>query len=87
MNMEFKLGTLLLFEIGEFVSNKLREGNTSGDSDLIINVSDEEFKLIDEDLYYRLRENESQEFVPSEGKIILNFDKLRIIIKNKSTDS
>lgn len=86
MNTEFKFGTLAIYEIGGFVSNKIREGNTSGDVDLTINVNDEEFKLIDEDLFYRLREDETQEFVPSDGIINVNFDNVKIIIKNKSME-
>jgi hypothetical protein len=45
MNTEFKFGTLAIYEIGEFVSNKIREGNTSGDAELTINVSEDEFNL------------------------------------------
>lgn len=86
MNTEFKFGTLAIYEIGEFVSNKIREGNTSGDAELTINVSEDEFKLIDEDLFYRLREDDTQEFVPSEGIININFDNVKIIVKNKSME-
>ena len=85
--MEFKFGTLSIFEIGEFVSKKLMEDRVSGNAELTVNLDEKEFKLLDEDLFYRMRTDGTQEFIPSEGEIIVNFDKLRIVVKNKSMDN
>lgn len=87
MSTEFKFGTLSIFEIGEFVSKRIMEDRVDGNAELVINLNDKEFKLLDEDLFYRMKTDESQEFIPSEGEIIVNFDKLKIVIKNKSMES
>jgi hypothetical protein len=81
--MEFKLGTFNLFEIGEWLSNKLHECNFNENTELVFHLKEEEFKLLDEDLFYRMRQNEEQEFIPSENEIILKFNELKIIIKKK----
>ena len=33
--------------------------------------------------YYRNRKDESQEFIPSEGEIDINFELVKIIVKEK----
>ena len=72
--MEFKFGTMSIFELGQFISSKLKEDGITIQSELIVYVTSEEFKKIDEDLYYRNRKDESQEFIPSEGEIDINFE-------------
>lgn len=81
--MEFKFGTMSIFELGQFISSKLKEDGITIQSELIVYVTSEEFKKIDEDLYYRNRKNESQEFIPSEGEIDINFELVKIIVKEK----
>ena len=83
MNSEFKFGTLSIYQIGEFVSKRMMEDNLDGNAELTITMDEDKFKLIDEDLFYRMRTSEEQEFVPSEGEIIVNFDNLKIILKEK----
>lgn len=70
-----------IFELGQFISSKLKEDGITIQSELIVYVTSEEFKKIDEDLYYRNRKNESQEFIPSEGEIDINFELVKIIVK------
>ena len=72
--MEFKFGTMSIFELGQFISSRLKEDGITIQSELIVYVTSEEFKKIDEDLYYRNRKDESQEFIPSEGEIDINFE-------------
>ena len=72
-----------IFELGQFISSKLKEDGITIQSELIVYVTSEEFKKIDEDLYYRNRKNESQEFIPSEGEIDINFELVKIIVKEK----
>ncbi len=81
--MDFKLGTMSIFELGQFISSKLKEDGITIQSELIVYVTSEEFKKIDEDLYYRNRKDESQEFIPSEGEIDINFELVKIIVKEK----
>ena len=79
--MEFKFGTMSIFELGQFISSKLKEDGVTIQSILTVYVTSEEFKKVDEDLYYRNRKDESQEFIPSEGEIDINFELVKIIIK------
>ena len=81
--MEFKFGTMSIFELGQFISSKLKEDGVTIQSTLTVYVTSEEFKKIDEDLYYRNRKDESQEFIPSEGEIDINFELVKIIVKEK----
>lgn len=81
--MEFKFGTMSIFELGQFISSKLKEDGVTIQSELTVYVTSEEFKKVDEDLYYRNRKDESQEFIPSEGEIDINFELVKIIIKEK----
>ena len=83
MAMEFKFGTMSIFELGQFISSKLKEDGITIQSELTVYVTSEEFKKIDEDLYYRNRKDESQEFIPSEGEIDINFELVKIIVKEK----
>ena len=72
-----------IFELGQFISFKLKEDGVTMQSELTVYVTSEEFKKIDEDLYYRNRKDESQEFIPSEGEIDINFELVKIIVKEK----
>jgi hypothetical protein len=81
--MEFKFGTMSIFELGQFISSKLKEDGITIQSELTVYVTSEEFKKVDEDLYYRNRKDESQEFIPSEGEIDINFELVKIIIREK----
>lgn len=81
--MEFKFGTMSIFELGQFISSKLKGDGVIIQSELTVYVTNEEFKKVDEDLYYRNRKDESQEFIPSEGEIDINFELVKIIVKEK----
>jgi hypothetical protein len=81
--MEFKFGTMSIFELGQYISSKLKEDGITIQSELSVYVTSEEFKKIDEDLYYRNRKDESQEFIPSDGEIVINFELVKIIVKEK----
>ena len=72
-----------IFELGQFISSKLKEDGVTIQSELTVYVTNEEFKKVDEDLYYRNRKDESQEFIPSEGEIDINFELVKIIVKEK----
>lgn len=82
--MEFKFGTMSISELGQFISDKLHDDGVKERAVLTVYVNTDEFKKVDEDLYYRNRTDEKQEFVPSDGEIIVNFDNVKILIKVKS---
>ena len=83
--MELTLNSMKIYELGEYIAKFLNENGLSKENDLVINVTKDELRKIDEDLYYR-NKPEGQEFVPSEGVINVNFDNVKIIIKNKSIE-
>ena len=82
--MEFKFGTMSISELGQFISNKLHDDGVKKQAVLTIYVNTDEFKKVDEDLYYRNRTDEKQEFIPSDGEIIVNFDNVKILIKSEN---
>lgn len=79
--MDFRFGTVNIFEIGQLISRRLTECGVKKQSEFFIYLNDEEFKKVDEDLFYRNRKSEDDEFVPSDGEIDINFDKVKIIVK------
>ena len=81
--MEFRFGSVNIVELGDMISEKLAENGVTEKAELIVYVNDDEFKKIDEDLFYRTRKDENTEFVPSEGEIDVNFEGVNIIIKQK----
>lgn len=80
---EFKFGTASIFELSKIISSRLNEDGVTQQSELYVYLNEEEFRKVDEDLFYRNREDESQEFIPSEGEIDINFDNIKIIVKQK----
>lgn len=81
--MEFRLGTRNIYELGQFIRERLLEDGVTMQSELTINVNKEQFKKIDEDLFYRNKKDDNEAFIPSEGEIIIDFDGIRIVIKEK----
>ena len=81
--MEFNFGTIGISELGNIISDKLIEDGITNKCELIVYVNKDEFKKIDEDLYYRNKEDDSEEFIPSEGEIDINFEMVKIKIKEK----
>jgi len=82
--MEFKFGTVSIFELGQLISAKLKDDGITQQSELYIYVNKEQFKKVDEDLFYRNKKSDNQEFIPSEGEIDINFEGVKVIIKEKS---
>ena len=82
--MDFKFGTMSIFELGQMISSKLKEDGITQKSELCVYLNEDEFNRVDEDLFYRNRRGDREDFVPSEGEIDINFDGVKIIIKVKS---
>jgi hypothetical protein len=81
--MEFKFGTMSIFELGQLVSSKLKEEGITQKSELCVYLNEEEFKKVDEDLFYRTKRGDREDFVPSEGEIDINFEGVKIIVKQR----
>jgi hypothetical protein len=81
--MDFKFGSISIIELGNIIEEKLREDGVTEKAELAVYVNDDEFKKIDEDLFYRTRKDENTEFIPSEGEIEVNFEGVNIIIRKK----
>ena len=73
-----------IFSLGSVLSETLAEYGVKEKADLVIYLNDEEFKMVDEDLFYRNRKDEKEEFIPSEGEIDITFEGANITIKKKS---
>jgi hypothetical protein len=80
---DFNLSSMSIFSLGSVLSETLTEYGVKEKADLVIYLNDEEFKMVDEDLFYRNRKDDKEEFVPSEGEIDINFELAKIIIKKK----
>ena len=81
--MEFKFGTMSIFELGQMVSSKLKDDGVAHQSELYIYLDKDEFKKVDEDLFFRNKKNVDDEFIPSEGEIDINFDGVKVIIRER----
>ena len=79
-NDEFLLGASKIFEIGSYLDEMLHKARVDKECTLVINVSKDDFKKVDEDLFYR-QSKEGDELIPSEGEIDVKFKKVNIIIK------
>ena len=80
---EFNLSSMSIFSLGSVLSETLAEYGVREKADLTIYLNEEEFTKVDEDLFYRNRKDENEEFVPSEGEIDITFEGANIIIKKK----
>jgi hypothetical protein len=81
--MDFKFGSMSIFELGNMISGNLKENGVTQKAELIIYLNKEEFKKVDEDLFYRTKRGDKSDFVPSEGEIDINFEGVKLIIKEK----
>jgi len=81
---DFNLSSMSIFSLGSVLSETLAEYGVKEKADLIIYLNEEEFKMVDEDLFYRNRKDEKEEFIPSEGEIDITFEGANITIKKKS---
>jgi hypothetical protein len=75
---ELTLNSMKIYELGEYIAKFLNENGLSKENDLVISVTKDELRKIDEDLYYR-NKPEGQEFVPSDNDVIVKFENLNII--------
>ena len=76
--MELTLNSMKIFGLGEYIAKFLTENGLVKENDLVIKVTKEELKKIDEDLYYR-NKPEGKEFTPSDNDVVVKFENLNII--------
>ena len=62
--MELKLTSYNIADLGSMLSDKLYELGIT-DSTLVIKLPSKEFKKVDEDLFYRNRKSDDEEYIPS----------------------
>lgn len=82
--MEFKFGSNSIIELGGVISNALKENGVVNKAELTICLNADEFRKVDEDLFYRNKKNSEQEFIPSDEEIDVNFELVKIIIKQEN---
>ena len=76
--MDLSLSSNKIFELGDYIAKFLLDNGLSNENDLVIKVTKEQLRKIDEDLYYR-NKPEGKEFVPSDNDVIVKFENLNII--------
>lgn len=80
------LDTYKIAELGDMIDKKLHDYKVTENNTLIICVSDEMFRKIDEDLFYRQRKDDKEQFTPSTDEILISFNCLTIkIAKNNGS--
>ena len=72
------LSVLLTNYLLPYINKFLFDNGLTKENDLVVKVTKEELKKIDEDLYYR-NKPEGQEFTPSDNDVIVKFENLNII--------
>ena len=83
--MQISLNSNKIFELGEYIAKFLNENGLSKENDLVIKVTKEELKRIDEDLYYR-NKPKGEEFIPSDNDVVVKFENLNIIFTVEETE-
>jgi hypothetical protein len=76
----FNLSTANIYELCEEIVKMLNKDGITNDVTLTIPLDKDKFKKVDEDLFYRMRENDNDEFIPSEGKINVRVENVVLII-------
>lgn len=73
---ELKLNANKIFELAEYVSKFLHDNGIDGNKELKIEVTKDELTKIDEDLYYRNKPDDKDEFEPSDKEVVVNYHNL-----------
>jgi len=76
----FSFGTANIYELCEEIVKRLNKDGITNDVTLTIPLDKDRFKKVDEDLFYRMRENEDEKFIPSEGEINVRVENVVLII-------
>lgn len=80
--MELTLNSIKIYELGEYISKYLNGNGLTQENDLVVNVTKEQLRKIDEDLYYR-NKPEGQEFTPSDTDVVVKFENLNMIFTSE----
>ena len=80
--MELTLNSIKIYELGEYISKYLNDNGLAQENDLVVNVTKEQLRKIDEDLYYR-NKPEGQEFTPSDTDVVVKFENLNMIFTSE----
>ena len=77
---KFNFSTANIYELCEELVKNLNKNGITDDVTPTIPLAKERFKKVDEDLFYRMRENENEEFIPSQGEINVRVENVVLII-------
>lgn len=80
--MELTLNSIKIYELGEYISKYLNDNGLTQENDLVVNVTKEQLRKIDEDLYYR-NKPEGKEFTPSDTDVVVKFENLNMIFTSE----
>lgn len=80
--MDLTLNSVKIFELGEYIAKYLNDNGLRKENDLVINVTQEQLRKIDEDLYYR-NKPEGKEFTPSDTDVVVKFENLNMIFTSE----
>lgn len=84
--MELTLNSIKIYELGEYITKFLHDNGLTMENDLVIKVTKENLRKIDEDLYYR-NKPDGDEFTPSDSDVVVKFENLNIIFTTEETTS
>jgi hypothetical protein len=76
----FNFSTANIYELCEEIVERLNKDGITNDVTLTIPLEKDKFKKVDEDLFYRTKKNDDEEFVPSEGEINVRVENVVLII-------
>ena len=74
-----------IFELGDYISNYLKTNGLEHDNKLVIGVTKNELRKIDEDLFYRNKTGDS-EFIPSDMDVVVTFENVKLIFSIKDEE-
>ena len=74
-----------IFELGDYISNYLKTNGLEHDNKLVIGVTKDELRKIDEDLFYRNKTGDS-EFIPSDMDVVVTFENVKLIFSIKDEE-
>lgn len=78
------IGFYDIIEIGDDLEKKMVKHNIKSNNVLSFEVTEQEFKKIDEDIYYR-QFPDGTDFIPSMDEIQITFNHLTIYIRKKES--
>lgn len=80
------LGYNQILDLGQTIARKITEFNVNVPTRLTISLSDSDFRKVDEELYYR-GTNKETEYIPANNEVIVNFGSCKIVFEKENIQS